>query len=481
MFQTLFPMLQIPPEEHGIPVAMCLDCVEHTIDAYRFWKLVTNVEKEAVDNAADDGTSTNRPGTIALCIEPLSIDETVSYEDVEYLLDEVQNESDWSATSDGRSSPDRSKPADAAGARSVERTALKHVDYFPTRTNGSNPFRCCGRKCMLTFSTRDELEKHGAEKHCKPKVYDESYGYECYICFGRFRFRKNLITHLRRLVRDYECPVCSKVFDRPKEKGPHMAAEHQAYLQSVRRKCYLLEEQQLKICCGCGARYDTVDELLEHGVSVHAQHPRNEDSGHNIQCGVCYKFFKTRICLRQHQTAVYRPKPFSCVRCGAAFDCPSKRQAHEKTHEVDRRFVCSECGASFKTDAARRGHQKIHGERTLQCDTCDHRVRTKHQLKEHMLRHGSELPLSCSVCPKRFRIRSNLVSHLRSHTGEKLYPCRFCDRRFGYVSDRRKHERSHTGEYPYSCDLCAKKFHRPSALQTHRQKCSGNKRAALVC
>ncbi|XP_035781356.1 zinc finger protein 436-like [Anopheles albimanus] len=488
MLRHLVPIQFSAIVEDGGEV-ICADCVEHTVDAYRFVELVCMANEER-DQQAD---SVNFPlpvdipfstGTVELTIE-----HTENLNDLQYFfphgIEELIEEeaickeslmSDSSAPTDADDeSQDLSEPDDQNNNTSNV-GGLLHVNYYPILASGNAYYRCCGRKCWQTFDSREELEKHGAQSHTGSHSsrthYDDSYCYECNICYRRFQRRSNLITHLRRAVRDYECTLCKVVFDRPKDREQHMITEHQSYVHAKRRKRYELEQQPHKTCCGCGARFNTVAELLEHGTATHAAHPlRQESNGYELQCEVCYRYFKHRTGLRNHQTAVYREKRLSCNQCGAVFSCTSKLVSHEQTHAVDRGFVCEQCGKAFKTPAALRAHGQIHQERTLQCDICNHRVHKKSQLVQHLKRHEAELPIACALCPKRFRYQSNLVSHMRVHTGEKSYGCRYCDRRFGYVSDRLKHERSHTGDYPYSCEVCGKKFVRPSSLQMHEASC----------
>ncbi|ETN58790.1 hypothetical protein AND_009620 [Anopheles darlingi] len=492
MLKKLAPIQFSAIDADGAEV-ICADCVEHTVDAYRFLELVARANEER--DLEDDGEIFSLPvdipfpsGTVELTIEhPESLGDLQYFiqQEIEELIEgDSYIESPMSDSStptdddddNDDESQDESEPVDPNDDGDVVEGGLKHVNYYPILANGIAYYRCCGRRCWQTFNSREELEYHGAQNHAASNSnrahYDDSYGYECSICYRRFQRRSNLINHLRRVIRDYECALCKVIFDRPKDREQHMITQHQSYLHAKRRKRYELDQQPHKICCGCGDRFDTVPELLEHGTAAHAMHPHRQDSdGYDLQCEVCYRYFKHRTGLRNHQTAVYREKKLSCIQCGAAFSCQSKLESHEQTHAVDRSYVCEQCGKAFKTPAALRAHGQVHQERTLQCDICSHRVHKKSQLVQHLKRHEPVLPIACALCPKRFRYQSNLVSHMRVHTGEKSYACRYCDRRFGYVSDRLKHERSHTGDYPYSCEVCGKKFVRPSSLQLHEASC----------
>ncbi|XP_062546146.1 zinc finger protein 665-like [Armigeres subalbatus] len=364
---------------------------------------------------------------------------------------------------------------DEAGSSEEEESSdfePKHIDYNPRLKGEEQSIRCCRRGCRLVFKTRDELLEHGSSAHVDNRsLSNTKHSYECVICFQRFESRRNLLCHLRRLVRDYRCNFCNIYFNAPQERTSHMRSNHPI----LPKPSYRLEDQPVKICCGCEEMFDNVAGLIQHGLEYHSKQPTYPGSEQGIQCGICYKFFKTKASLRNHQIMVYKPKNFACHTCGKAFECLSKLTNHETTHTTERKFACSICEGTFKTATDLRGHQRIHQEKNLACNVCGAKFRKKSQLTSHRKTHDDNAyEFACSLCPRKFKEKSNWKTHLKVHTQEKPYKCEYCPKAFRYVTDRKRHEMSHTGNYPYHCVDCGKAFTRGNLLQAHMLVC-GNK------
>ncbi|XP_021695273.1 zinc finger protein 184 [Aedes aegypti] len=226
------------------------------------------------------------------------------------------------------------------------------------------------------------------------------------------------------------------------------------------------------ICCGCEANFGTVEELYQHGVDQHLNQPSYPDIDQGIQCNICYKYFKTKTSLRNHQVLVYKPKIYSCHSCGKAFECPSKLANHELIHTTERNFACSVCGGTFKTATDLRGHQRIHQEKSAVCSVCGAKFHKKSHLRSHLKTHDDNAyEFACSLCPKKFKEKSNWKNHLKVHTQEKPYKCEYCPKEFRYTTDRKRHEMTHTGNYPHRCTGCGKAFARGNLLQVHIRVC----------
>uniref|UniRef100_A0A182IWG0 Protein krueppel n=1 Tax=Anopheles atroparvus TaxID=41427 RepID=A0A182IWG0_ANOAO len=479
MLQTLVPV-RIPDPADRVLMVLCAECVDKTIDAYQFVQLVLRADSQwasmqpVCDLNAELCENTLETPALALETDGTSngVEELVKDDEDSDTMGKIVN----------RTSPEPDTALSTPGAR------LKHVKYFPLLADGDCSFRCCGRKCLLTFSSREELEKHGAANHGvhqRALSWKDSFQYECTVCFTRFEHRKNLITHLRRLVRDYQCPVCMACFDRPRLKLAHVNQQHPDYLHKVARKSYRLEAQPTKICCGCGERFDTLETLLAHGANEHTpvqeDEHRDSEAEYKFQCKICYKRFRNRANLQHHHRSKYLEKRFACGQCGDTFAYRSLLEGHQQTHTTERNYVCETCGATFKTKVGLVAHDATHREKTFQCTECDYRAVKESRLKSHMLRHGNKMPFLCQQCPKQFRTKSNLASHMRSHAGVKSFQCRHCDRSYVYVSDRAKHERTHSGDLPHGCSDCGKKYSRPCLLKAHVKICKPAKNSKEAC
>lgn len=344
----------------------------------------------------------------------------------------------------------------------------EHVKLEPGDEN--RVVRCCSQKCRLAFRTRDELVEHGSVAHSADRSNDkvDKNSFECVICFQRFESRQNLLCHLRRLVRDYRCILCNSYFDTPQDRTIHIRTNH----RNLSASRYRLEDQPVKICCGCEAKFSTAEDLYQHGIDQHFNQPSFPEVDWGHQCNVCFKFFKTKISLRNHQTLVYKPKIYPCRICGKAFECPSKLANHEPIHRTERNFACSTCGGTFKTATDLRGHQRIHQEKSLVCNVCGAKFHKKSHLKSHLKTHDDNAyHYPCSLCPRKFKEKSNWKNHLKVHTQEKPFKCQYCQKEFRYATDKKRHEMSHTGNYPHKCDGCGKAFTRGNLLQAHIRVC----------
>uniref|UniRef100_A0A1Q3EYD5 C2h2-type zn-finger protein n=1 Tax=Culex tarsalis TaxID=7177 RepID=A0A1Q3EYD5_CULTA len=330
--------------------------------------------------------------------------------------------------------------------------------------------RCCNRNCKKIFRSRQELVSHGTQAHSASRFLDSN-PFECLVCFQRFETRQALLAHLRRLIRDYRCQFCNVYFNAPRDKTVHVNTSHLESKTKARR--IRVEEQPVKICCGCEATFESMEELFQHGVDVHqSQQPSFAEVDREHQCNICYKHFKNKSGVRTHQMLVYKPKVFSCYICSKAFECASKLSTHETTHIAERNFTCATCGAKFRTAGDLRGHQRVHQERKLVCSTCGARFHKPAHLRSHLKTHDANAyEYTCSFCPKQFKEKSNWKVHLKVHTGEKQYRCQYCTKVFRYATDRKRHEMSHTGNYPHGCKLCGKAFARPVQLQSHIKVC----------
>lgn len=508
-------------ETDGLTSLVCADCVELTVDAFHFVKRVREVdenlrqslleaEAQSLEESRDPdkGEQVITPSQdakesdlqvelhpvqndiqfdmdeisveyleeepedvskklISLLIESVNefgsdkwikIEQDLNYEGILHEQDLIQAESDEVDDDDEKSNSDEER---------LEHIEPRHIDFEPSGKDQA--VRCCSRKCSLVFKTRDELVEHGSVAHSSDKAsVNVKHSYECVICFQRFDSHRNLLCHLRRLIRDYRCHFGNVYFDDPQQRTNHMRTKHKI----TPKASYRPEDQPTKICCGCEANFGTVEELYQHGVDQHLNQPSYPDIDQGIQCNICYKYFKTKTSLRNHQVLVYKPKIYSCHSCGKAFECPSKLANHELIHTTERNFACSVCGGTFKTATDLRGHQRIHQEKSAVCSVCGAKFHKKSHLRSHLKTHDDNAyEFACSLCPKKFKEKSNWKNHLKVHTQEKPYKCEYCPKEFRYTTDRKRHEMTHTGNYPHRCTGCGKAFARGNLLQVHIRVC----------
>ncbi|XP_055545600.1 gastrula zinc finger protein XlCGF48.2-like [Wyeomyia smithii] len=504
-------------EADCLPQQACMDCIELTIDAYNYVNRVRYANDLLNKSVSKEETRiSNFDQLNNVLTASISSDETVSKDDSEnentqeYVYSEAEETPvpEAATLEDSKPQPESTSgklisllvesihdkgsekwlkiKLDPDGAQVLEHsenedsTDVEEASFEPQHIdlttalniNDNQIIRCCIRKCQLKCRTRAELLRHGAEVHASNRtVNDPNRLFECVVCYRRFETRTNLVHHLKKMIRDYCCYICNSYFDTPKDRNNHIKNSHQNITRVV--PTYRLEEQPIKICCGCEATFKTVEELFQHGVDVHQHQYSYANDGREIQCNICYQYFKSNITLRNHQILVYKPKVFFCPECDKAFECPSKLANHTTTHRIERNYACEVCNNCFKTPADLRGHKRIHQEKALICNVCGSRFHKKSQLKSHLKTHDDQAyEFACSICSKQFKEKSNWKNHLKVHTKETPFQCQYCDKRFRYGSDRKRHEISHTGNYPHKCSTCGKAFIRANQLKVHERVCS---------
>ncbi|CAO2605883.1 Zinc finger protein ZXDC [Lemmus lemmus] len=121
-------------------------------------------------------------------------------------------------------------------------------------------------------------------------------------------------------------------------------------------------------------------------------------------------------------------------------------------------------------------HGSLQGRRPFKCplDGCGWAFTTSYKLKRHLQSHDKLRPFSCPVggCGKKFTTVYNLKAHMKGHEQESLFKCEVCAERFPTHAKLSSHQRSHfEPERPYKCDFpgCEKTFITVSALFSHNR------------
>ncbi|XP_039699525.1 zinc finger protein ZXDC isoform X2 [Pteropus medius] len=145
-------------------------------------------------------------------------------------------------------------------------------------------------------------------------------------------------------------------------------------------------------------------------------------------------------------------------------------------------YRCPEpqCTLSFAKKHQLKVHLLTHGSsqgrRPFKCplDGCGWAFTTSYKLKRHLQSHDKLRPFSCQVggCGKKFTTVYNLKAHMKGHEQENLFKCEECAERFPTQAKLSSHQRSHfEPERPYKCDFpgCEKTFITVSALFSHNR------------
>lgn len=109
--------------------------------------------------------------------------------------------------------------------------------------------------------------------------------------------------------------------------------------------------------------------------------------------------------------------------------------------DKDRRHVCPHCYKGFRSRQQLNQHNLVHsGVRKYHCLYCERAFKQLSHLQQHHRIHTGEKPYRCPLdgCDKAFAQMSNLQHHMRQHDkstfGQKQCMCPFCDR--GYASEK---------------------------------------------
>ncbi|XP_058581732.1 zinc finger protein ZXDC isoform X3 [Neofelis nebulosa] len=145
-------------------------------------------------------------------------------------------------------------------------------------------------------------------------------------------------------------------------------------------------------------------------------------------------------------------------------------------------YRCPEpqCALSFAKKHQLKVHLLTHGSsqgrRPFKCplDGCGWAFTTSYKLKRHLQSHDKLRPFGCPVggCGKKFTTVYNLKAHMKGHEQENLFKCEVCSERFPTHAKLSSHQRSHfEPERPYKCDFpgCEKTFITVSALFSHNR------------
>ena len=172
----------------------------------------------------------------------------------------------------------------------------------------------------------------------------------------------------------------------------------------------------------------------------------NISSERLYSCQYCFKDFRKKSYLKNHELIHTSEKPFSCGYCSKMFRQKTSAKVHERIHTGEKPYSCTYCSKMFRQKTGVRNHERIHtGEKPYNCKTCNKCFSDKSTLRRHELIHSGKKPYPCKYCSKMFRQKKTVKNHERTHTGEKPYACKTCNKCFSDPRSMKKHELIHRG------------------------------------
>lgn len=211
----------------------------------------------------------------------------------------------------------------------------------------------------------------------------------------------------------------------------------QRFQRSGNYAAHMIKKHEKIICPHCPGSFDSESNLKRHMKEHRELYP----------CKQCDRKFQRKEYVAQHIKFVHNDeRPFICEACGDALRSKGQLKEHMLTHTDYSPFECKECGKCFKQKQRLKRHMQIHGDKLI-CNECGKQLSCRATYNNHMLVHSDKMHHKCDYCGRGFKRAKTLKSHLILHSGLKPYSCEFCDRTFTNGSNRRTHmKRTHPSE-----------------------------------
>lgn len=218
----------------------------------------------------------------------------------------------------------------------------------------------------------------------------------------------------------FQCKACNKLLTCPKILQYHIQNH--------------LPEHERNLACpepGCTRRFSYQSALATHSIS---HLPDTERS--TFCCETCGRKFSTAGRLSAHVSVVHSKniirKEFTCEICSKNFLCKSNLSYHLTTHKnFEFQVECTICKKWLKNKICLRKHMTVHSEIRHFCDICDYSAANKQCLMNHKrVQHSDTKSFTCDVCLKSFKLKNTLTNHVNAHNGLRKYSCEFCLKTF---------------------------------------------------
>ncbi|CAD7080469.1 unnamed protein product [Hermetia illucens] len=378
--------------------------------------------------------------------------------------------------------------------------------------------------CPRRFKSEDGLRQHIAPHHGDkiPVSFKDDPTYlQCRFCFKEFEKPTKRYEHEKSHANEkspYRCPLCPESFvDLFKRKVHQLIHTENGWKPEERLKIVFSENPQFddekRFCITCNRGFVSKNSFTNHKQSHKRRIYKSQGSvlETTIVCEFCSKQFRTETGLREHIVPYHGdkiptsfkndPTYLQCRFCLKAFEKPTDRYEHEKSHVKGKKpYQCAHCPKSFTDCFKRRIHESVHEENGKKrkeqvrivfsenpkfdnkkciCITCNRKFTSRGTLRSHkrihsmkILERQSILPKttnSCEFCSKQFESEDGLRRHIVSNHGDAIpsflkddptyLQCRYCFKQFEKPTERYKHEKTHANEKsPYRCPVCPKSF-----------------------
>lgn len=299
--------------------------------------------------------------------------------------------------------------------------------------------------------------------------FENNNPYKCPLCDYRTNTVNKRSTHKWRTHRNkdedvviyYECPHCTKSFDREDYLGIHINIVHtkeitysctdcdftaysQYAIRAHRRQKHLLLHYK---CFACDKNFTSRNGLDGHITAIH----NNE----LFSCTECDKTFKFYSGFTKHRRSVHLGERYTCDQCGNEFTSKDGLANHVVAiHDKAKPYACDQCGDTFSILTNRDRHIRIVHEkiRKYSCKQCSDKFSSNADLKRHVgYMHSKSRDYKCTQCTKTFKVIDSLRRHVRGvHDNVRAYKCEYCESDFTEIGNLNKHIRNIHKKIPVS-------------------------------
>ncbi|KAJ8958907.1 hypothetical protein NQ318_019675 [Aromia moschata] len=183
----------------------------------------------------------------------------------------------------------------------------------------------------------------------------------------------------------------------------------------------------------CSNNFLTVFEFYTH-MELHIKNnPRvsNEALNETIVCAWdgCNTKYSSQYKLAEHVRTHTKERIVACPTCCTLFSNKTKFNDHRKRQLATnlQSYQCSQCLKLFPSERLLRDHMRAHINH-YKCNMCDMTCPKPSILAKHIrFKHVKFKPYKCTHCPKAFIDKQNLDTHLKTHSSVKSMKCEQCD------------------------------------------------------
>lgn len=239
------------------------------------------------------------------------------------------------------------------------------------------------------------------------------------------------------------------------------------------------ECNEIYTCKECAQTFKRISNYRTHMERKHGQ----VAVVHKFTCTDCPFTCNTQTQLNQHAVKhlpLTKRRIVPCPHCDHKFPTKTYVAQHIKyVHMNERSFICEECGEAVRSKGQLKQHMLTHTDYApFECEVCKKGFKNQVRLKKHMETHNPNKHI-CAECGLQLNSRATLNRHLLVHSDVMQHKCDFCGRAFKRAKALKNHLILHTGLKPYSCDFCDRTFANGSNCRTHKRKAHPEELAAL--